>query len=50
MGCDYKKYKPTKTSRGAKILVVPPSQKVFNHFGADAKQYTDNLVENLKTY
>jgi len=48
MGCDYKKYKPTKTSRGAKILVVPPSQKVFNHFGADAKQYTDNLVEKLK--
>jgi hypothetical protein len=32
-----------------KILVVPPSQKVFNHFGGDAKEYTDKLIEKIKT-
>ena len=35
--------------KNKKILVVPPSQKVFNHFGGDAKKYTKNLIEKIKT-
>jgi len=31
-----------------KILIVPPSQKVFNHFGGDAKKYTKNLINAIK--
>ena len=38
-----------KVKRGKKILIVPPSQKVFNHFGGDAKDYTDNLIVKIKS-
>tara|TARA_Y100001973_G_scaffold106769_1_gene187385 strand:+ start:1686 stop:2606 length:921 start_codon:yes stop_codon:yes gene_type:complete len=31
-----------------KILIVPPSQKVFNHFGGVAHKYTKALIKNLK--
>lgn len=31
-----------------KILVVPPSQKVFNHFGGNAPIYTKKLVKKIK--
>ena len=34
--------------RGEKILVVPPSQKVFNHFGGEAIEWTNKLIENIK--
>ena len=34
--------------RGKTILVVPPSQKVFNHFGGDAIEWTNKLIENIK--
>jgi hypothetical protein len=49
MGCSYDNFKIEKCIRGDKILVVPPSQKVFNHFGGDAKEYTDKLIEKIKT-
>ena len=31
-----------------KILIVPPSQKVFNHFGGVAQKYTEQLIEKIK--
>ena len=34
--------------RGKTILVVPPSQKVFNHFGGEAIEWTNKLIENIK--
>ena len=40
--------KPGVRTYGNKILIEPPSQKVFNHFGGDAKAFTDNLVERLE--
>ena len=49
MGCTYDDFKIEKCIRGDKILIVPPSQKVFNHFGGDAKEYTDKLIEKIKT-
>ena len=49
MGCEWENLQVEKVNRGKKILVVPPSQKVFNHFGGDAKDYTDKLVEKIKT-
>ena len=49
MGCSYDDFKVEECERGDKILVVPPSQKVFNHFGGDAKEYTDKLIEKIKT-
>ena len=49
VGCSYDNFKIEKCKRGDKILIVPPSQKVFNHFGGDAKEYTDKLIEKIKT-
>ena len=49
MGCRYEQFKINECKRGDKILIVPPSQKVFNHFGGDAKDYTDKLIEKIKT-
>jgi len=31
-----------------KILIVPPSQKVFNHFGGNAPIYTKKLIQKIK--
>ena len=31
-------------SRTNRILLVPPSQKVFNHFGGDAEKYTEKYL------
>ena len=49
-GVDLYKWKPGRRKRGDTILIVPPSQKVFNHFGGDAKEFTDKLVKELKLY
>lgn len=49
MGCSYDDFKVEECKRGDKILIVPPSQKVFNHFGGDAKEYIDKLIEKIKT-
>ena len=49
-GVAHDNWKPYKTKRGKTILIVPPSQKVFNHFGGDAKEFTDKLVEEIKLY
>lgn len=49
VGCSYDNFKIEKCKRGDKILIVPPSQKVFNHFGGDAKEYTDKLIKKIKT-
>ena len=40
--------KPGARSFGNKILIAPPSQKVFNHFGGEAEKYTNKLVEKIK--
>lgn len=39
-----------RVDRQSKILLVPPSQKVFNHFGGDAKKWTDNFLKEAKKY
>ena len=31
-----------------KILIVPPSQKVFNHFGGVAHKFTKRLIKQIK--
>ena len=49
-GVTHDKWKPEKTKRGKTILIVPPSQKVFNHFGGDAKEFTDKLIKEIKLY
>ena len=38
MALTHDKWKPEKRKRGKRILIVPPGQKVFNHFGGDAKR------------
>ena len=49
MNCEWENLQVEKVQRGPKILIVPPSQKVFNHFGGDAEDYTNKLVEKIKT-
>ena len=49
MNCEWEDLQVEKVQRGPKILIVPPSQKVFNHFGGDAEDYTNKLVEKIKT-
>ena len=49
MKCHWEDLQVEKIDRGEKILIVPPSQKVFNHFGGDAEDYTNKLVEKIKT-
>ena len=36
--------------RGNTILVVPPSQKVFNHFGGDAEKWLEDHLKEFKKY
>jgi hypothetical protein len=36
--------------RTDKILLVPPSQKVFNHFGGNADDWIENKLKELKQY
>ena len=33
-----------------RILLVPPSQKVFNHFGGDAGEWTEKFLKEAKEY
>ena len=49
-GVSLEKWKPGRRKRGDRILIVPPSQKVFNHFGGDAKEFTDKLIKEIKLY
>jgi len=46
-GVQYDNWQPNTCPRGEKILVVPPSQKVFNHFGGDAEIWTKKLLEEI---
>jgi len=39
-----------RVERSNKILLVPPSQKVFNHFGADAEEWIENKIKEFKKY
>ena len=41
-------FKSKRTTRKKKILIVPPSQKVFNHFGGNAPIYTKKLIQKIK--
>lgn len=49
-GKDYVNWRPNKCKRGKKILVVPPSQKVFNHYGGDAEKWTNNLIKDISNH
>jgi len=42
--------KYVRRDRSNRILLVPPSQKVFNHFGGDAKEWTDKFLFEAKKY
>lgn len=37
-------------ARSNRILLVPPSQKVFNHFGGDAGEWTERFMKESKKY
>ena len=37
-------------SRTNRILLVPPSQKVFNHFGGDAAEWTEKFLKESKKH
>ncbi len=37
-------------ARTNRILLVPPSQKVFNHFGGDAGEWTEKFLKESKKY
>ena len=37
-------------SRTNRILLVPPSQKVFNHFGGSAEEWTENFLKESKKH
>ena len=49
-GVNLEKWKPGRRKRGDRILIVPPSQKVFNHFGGDAKEFMEKLIKEIKLY
>jgi len=36
--------------RSNRVLLVPPSQKVFNHFGGDAAEWTERFLKDSKKY
>ena len=36
--------------RSNRILLVPPSQKVFNHFGGSAEEWTEKYLKDAKQY
>ena len=37
-------------ARSNRILLVPPSQKVFNHFGGDAGEWTEKFLKEAKKH
>ena len=37
-------------ARSNRILLVPPSQKVFNHFGGDAGEWTERFLKESKKH
>ena len=37
-------------ARSNRILLVPPSQKVFNHFGGDAGEWTEKFLKESKKH
>lgn len=44
---DQRYHRREKTNR---ILLVPPSQKVFNHFGGDAGEWTERFLKEAKEF
>ena len=40
----------TRRARSNRILLVPPSQKVFNHFGGDAGEWTERFLKESKKH
>jgi len=40
----------TRRARSNRILLVPPSQKVFNHFGGSAEEWTENFLKQAKNH
>ena len=40
----------TRRERSNRILLVPPSQKVFNHFGGSAEEWTENFLKEAPKY
>ena len=47
---DFDTFKITRRKKSDKILFVPPSQKVFNHFGASADEWIESKMKEFKKY
>jgi hypothetical protein len=47
---DFDTFKITRRKKSDKILFVPPSQKVFNHFGANADEWIESKMKEFKNY
>ena len=47
---DFDTFRILKRKKSGKILFVPPSQKVFNHFGANADEWIESKMKEFKQY
>jgi len=47
---NFNSFNVERRTRSNKILLVPPSQKVFNHFGANAEEWIENKMNEFKQY
>jgi len=47
---NYDNYKPTKKINGSKILIAPPTAKVFNHYNCTVSQWLSETIEKIKKF
>jgi hypothetical protein len=46
----YDNYKPVKKINGSKILIAPPTSKVFKHFDYKVSQWLSETIEKIKKF
>ena len=47
---NYDNYKPIKKINGSKILIAPPTAKVFNHYNCTVRQWLSETIEKIKKF
>jgi len=47
---NYDNYKPTKKIKGSKILIAPPTSKVFKHYNYKVCQWISETIEKIKKF
>ena len=47
---NYDNYKPIKKINGSKILIAPPTAKVFNHYNCTVSQWLSETIEKIKKF